>query len=419
MPFILKILLAFAAIILMNKNVYPDWLKVQDVSGSSCILPAGNIILVGTNNGIYRSTDDGLSWKNYMVNYDYSVITDLTKNDNFIFAGTLNGVYSSADTGKTWSYLGPEFTILSVCAIDSIIFTCIQGGGLFRSENNGQTWSPIDGNHYYSYLLYNNKIFTGTFTGIYVSPNNGLTWDFAALPNQIITSLSKNDKYFFAANYTYGIYRSEDYGITWSESNSGIPLNYIHPYTVFAKDSLIFAGFTSNKIYLSIDNGLNWKDFSNGINIDEETYHVKFAIYGNKIFASFLYNSLWYYDLSQITNVFESNDFIPGRTEFSLSQNYPNPFNPTTKIKYSIPSTNNPLLGGLPADKAGVRGGLIDVQLKVYDILGREVAILVNEEKKVGYYKVEWDASNQPSGEYFYQIKTAGFTETKKMVLVK
>ena len=413
----------------MNKNVYPDWLKVQNVSGSSCILPVGNIILVGTNNGIYRSTDGGLSWTNYTVDYNYPVITDLTKNDIYIFAGTLNGVYSSADTGKTWSYLGPEFTILSVYAIDSTIFTCIQGGGLFRSENNGQTWSPIDGNHYYSYLLYNNKIFTGTFTGIYVSLNNGLTWDFAALQNQIVTSLSKNDKYFFATNYTYGIYRSEDYGITWSESNSGIPLNYIHPYTVFAKDSLIFAGFTSNKIYLSMDNGLNWKNFSNGLNINEETYHVKFAISGNKIFASFLYNSLWYYDLSQISSVPELNDYTRESVEFSLFQNYPNPFNPTTTIKYFIPSTNNPLLGG-------ARSGSVLVQLKIYNILGREIAVLVNEEQRPGYYEVEWDASNQSSGVsakggyasgvYFYSItampagrRAGSYVETKKMILLR
>lgn len=389
----------------MNKNVYPEWLKVADVNGSSCILPVGNIILVGSNNGIYRSTDDGLNWTNYTIDNNYPVVTDLTKNDDYIFAGTLNGVYSSADTGKTWSYLGPEFSILSVLAVDSVIFTCIQGGGLFRSENNGKSWVPIDGNHYYSYLLHDNKIFTGTFTGIYVSLDNGLTWGFAALPNQIITSLSKNDEYFFAANYTYGIYRSEDSGTTWVESNSGIPLDHIHPYSIFAKDSLIFAGFTSNKIYISQDNGLNWKDFSNGIKIDEETYHVRFAVTGNKIFASFLYNSLWYYDLSQITSVDRLNNLIHERVQFNLSQNYPNPFNPTTKIKYSIPSD--------------AKGEMANVKLIIYDILGREVAVLVNEEQKPGNYEVDWDARKFSSGVYFYQIKTASFTNTKKMMLIK
>ena len=179
----------------MHKHVYSDWLKVSEVIGSSCILPFGDIILVGSDNGIYNSIDGGLSWSHYTVDTSYPVITDLAKNDDHIFAGTYNGVYSSVDTGKTWKYLGPAFSILSVYAKDSIVFACIHGGSLYRSENNGQSWTLIDGNHYYSYLLHDNKIFTGTFTGIYVSLDNGLTWDFSALPSKITVSLSKNKAY--------------------------------------------------------------------------------------------------------------------------------------------------------------------------------------------------------------------------------
>ena len=86
--------------------------------------------------------------------------------------------------------------------------------------------------------------------------------------------------------------------------------------------------------------------------------------------------------------------------EYSLSQNYPNPFNPTTKIKFDIP-----------------RSG--DVKLVIYDILGREVTTLVNQDLKPGVYEVEWNASNKPSGVYFYKLTTADFTETKRMVLIK
>jgi hypothetical protein len=107
-------------------------------------------------------------------------------------------------------------------------------------------------------------------------------------------------------------------------------------------------------------------------------------------------------------------DFTP--KEFVLYQNYPNPFNPTTKIKYEIPIADNPLPGG-------VRGGL--VTLKVYDILGNEVATLVNEEKQPGVYEVEFGNVGTsrdlslPSGIYFYQLKTGEFTSIKKMVLLK
>ena len=85
---------------------------------------------------------------------------------------------------------------------------------------------------------------------------------------------------------------------------------------------------------------------------------------------------------------------------YTLQQNYPNPFNPTTKIMFDIP-------------KSG------DVKLIIYDILGREIAILVDELLKPGVYEVEWYASNKPSGIYFYKLTTADFTETKKMVLIK
>lgn len=86
--------------------------------------------------------------------------------------------------------------------------------------------------------------------------------------------------------------------------------------------------------------------------------------------------------------------------KYQLSQNYPNPFNPSTEIKYSIPNQSH-------------------VSIKVFDILGREVATLVNREQPVGNYEVEFDASSLTSGIYFYRIQTGEFVESKKMVLMK
>jgi Secretion system C-terminal sorting domain len=91
---------------------------------------------------------------------------------------------------------------------------------------------------------------------------------------------------------------------------------------------------------------------------------------------------------------------------FSLSQNYPNPFNPVTKIKFDIPLDSR------------LRGN-DNVTLRIYDILGREVAVLINEELKPGTYEVEWDASTYPSGVYFYKLITQNYSETRKMVLLK
>ncbi len=105
-------------------------------------------------------------------------------------------------------------------------------------------------------------------------------------------------------------------------------------------------------------------------------------------------------------------DEIP--QHFVLYQNYPNPFNPITKIKFSIPTPLSP-----PFAKGGrtQSGGF--VTLKIYDILGREIVVLVNEKKQAGTYEVEWDASNYPSGIYFYRLTAGEYTECKKMVLIK
>jgi hypothetical protein len=111
-------------------------------------------------------------------------------------------------------------------------------------------------------------------------------------------------------------------------------------------------------------------------------------------------------------------------SQYFLFQNYPNPFNPVTKIKFDIPTPLNP-----------PEGGTQDVKLVVYDVLGREVASLIprggQEGLNPGTYEVEWDASNYPSGVYFYRLIVTDasspqanllsiiFSETKKMVLIK
>jgi photosystem II stability/assembly factor-like uncharacterized protein len=127
------------------------------------------------------------------------------------------------------------------------------------------------------------------------------------------------------------------------------------------------------------------------------------------------------YRLKQIDfdGSFEFSDIIQVEIgavyKFSLSQNYPNPFNPTTKIKFTIPQADNPLQGG-------ARGGL--VTLKVYDILGNEIATLVNEEKPAGEYEIEFSVGTSrdlsiSSGIYFYQLRAGDFLHTKKMILLK
>jgi hypothetical protein len=102
---------------------------------------------------------------------------------------------------------------------------------------------------------------------------------------------------------------------------------------------------------------------------------------------------------NQITNIEDrGNLYIP--KEYKLEQNYPNPFNPSTTIKYSLPKESL-------------------VTLKIYNLLGEEVATLINTEQTIGIYEIDFDASNLSSGIYLYRIQAGDFVEMKKMILMK
>jgi hypothetical protein len=111
-----------------------------------------------------------------------------------------------------------------------------------------------------------------------------------------------------------------------------------------------------------------------------------------------------------LVGIDENDEQIPQK--YYLEQNYPNPFNPTTTINYSIPSV-------IARSGATRQSTDLLVQLKVYDILGREVATLVNKEQAPGNYSVKFDASKLPSGIYFYRLECGNFSSTKKMLLLK
>jgi hypothetical protein len=96
----------------------------------------------------------------------------------------------------------------------------------------------------------------------------------------------------------------------------------------------------------------------------------------------------------------KEKDILPLVYSYSLSQNYPNPFNPSTRIQYSVPSTQH-------------------VTLKVFDVLGREVSTLVDEVKPAGMYRVTWDVRGYASGMYLYRLVAGTFVETKKLLVLK
>lgn len=153
---------------------------------------------------------------------------------------------------------------------------------------------------------------------------------------------------------------------------------------------------------------IKWSSFNNGFGVPKTATTAVKSIAGQSFVgrannATTLVRSGFLSGLDLIMSVGENPGDVP--LTFGLSQNYLNPFNPTTTIRYALPTTSR-------------------VSLKVYDVLGREVASLVDEEKAAGEYKVQLDANNVASGVYFYRLQAIGankstFIETKKLVLLR
>ena len=156
----------------------------------------------------------------------------------------------------------------------------------------------------------------------------------------------------------------------------------------------LYAKTDDAELFVSTNYGTTWTKFDSG-SVSENI--ISLAANQSNLYAGSSMGVI-YRSVSGITDVQQINHNLPEL--FSLYQNYPNPFNPATRIRYEIPKASF-------------------VSLKIYDLLGREVATLVNEEKQSGSYEVEFDGSNLSSGIYFYRMQAGSYINTKKFVLLK
>ena len=214
--------------------------------------------------------------------------------------------------------------------------------------------------------------------------------------------------------------RSTDAGISW-----GIDTRLTNNTAVSKYPSVAVSGSVVHVVWQdyrggncqiyykrSIDAGVSWGADTRLTNNTTVSEYSSVAVSGSVVHVVWMDdrdgNEEIYYKRDPTGNVGIQNISIEIPSEFSLSQNYPNPFNPTTKIKFELPSGFP--LGAYGNDK---------VVLKVFDITGREIATLVNEQLSPGTYSVDWNASAFPSGVYFYRLSAGEYKETKRMVLIK
>jgi hypothetical protein len=199
------------------------------------------------------------------------------------------------------------------------------------------------------------------------------------------------------------VIKTTDGGTTWNPTGLTNTPYYFYALGYISFSNTLYAGGSTNSnefgLYYSNDGGENWIQFQPQQNYKgiSEMVVVATAIPENYILYLSTFGDGVLRILLPVTDII---DGVNSPTYFKLFQNYPNPFNPTTSIQYAVESKEF-------------------VSLKVFDVLGREVATLVNEEKQPGVYEVEFDGSKLASGIYFYKLQSERYSSTKKMIYLK
>ena len=279
----------------------------------------------------------------------------------------------------------------------------------------------------YSLAVSGTNLFAGTLGHVFLSTNNGASWVNSGFTiNTYVNALAVSGTNLFAGTEGGGVFLSTNNGTNWIAASTGLTNTRVGALALFGTN--LFAG-TAGGVFLSTNDGTSW---TAGVPELTSTTVICFAVNGMNIFAGtsrgvYSFSSgwvntgladtliqtltvsgtnlfagtqggVWRRPLSEITSIHSISEEPPG--VFALEQNYPNPFNPTTTINYQLPTTSH-------------------VSLKVFDILGREVATLVDRVEQPGYKSVQWSATNVSSGVYLYRLQAGSFLDVKKFALVK
>jgi len=424
--------------LLVNISVFAQWNQIgQSLNAEISSLVKSNNILFATTtkSGIFSSSDE-VSWTAKNSGLTDLIVNDIAKkSDGTLAVGTKNsGVYISTNNGNLWQQKSNGLTIpfQALPNTNTIIYSgqnMVEGGGygIFTSTDNGENWTRTFPSTYGVRGLYkgSNYTYVGVGPSVYRSSDDGLNWNFVVTANTTIKKFvtfplaAGQDKIFVGTDG--GIYYSDNNGSSWVEKkilNKNINDIISNGNNIFVA-SEPFMTNESGYIYVSTDFGNNWKDITANISSVAANHVRKILIDGDYIYVGTSLGNVYKRKLSDVVTAIEQSDYsIP--TEFILDQNYPNPFNPSTTISFSIPQV---MVRQAHHDNADVIPSLsrdeVHVTLKVYDVLGREVATLVNDNLSAGSYSYNFDASKLTSGVYLYKLQAGKFSETKKMILMK
>ncbi|HRI46342.1 MAG TPA: YCF48-related protein [Ignavibacteriaceae bacterium] len=395
-------------LILFYMNLFPQtgWYKVK--SGNFISIRFVDSMYgwaVGGNGIIFASTDGGLDWvlQERKTTQKLRAIFFVNRNIGWV-VGDSGTILTTTNGGNNWftQESGVTFNLRTLFFTDA---NYGWAGGysniLLKTTDGGINWLKYNFNElgFIESLHFQNRNdgWLTDYNAIWRTTNSGLSWENKFVltgARQILftDSLTGWARGVLGFNPDHNIlYKTIDGGKTWVKKLSNLPNLWTSMSGVDTTHLWITKPWT-NFIKTS-DGGSNWIEHSLGVN--SILYSIYFIDKNNGWAAGDggIYKTT---DGGAVTSV--KLEEVP--TEYALYQNYPNPFNPITAITYQIP-------------KEGL------VTLKIYDILGKEVTTLLNEEKQVGKYLIEFNASKLSSGVYLYELRSGEFKLSKKLMLMK
>ncbi len=411
--------------LISTSNSNAQWQKMFEVySNINQFTSNTNYVFCGTGpTGVFRTSNSGITWDPVNSGLANNNVITITAQENYIFVNTDSGLYRSSNNGNNWSRILENIYSIFAYHLDCNEQYVFAGAnnGLFRSSDHGTTWDSINTGLPYLHGLVTIKAITvykdtlyvgvGVDNGtkkVYKSTNNGNNWMavlYSEFDSVVVYSLQAKDNVVLCGTHK-GVFLSNNSGYSWrrlNEINQNIGLFGL---SILDNNNILISSFGYG-VQVSTNGGANWVFKNEGIIPDEYYVCALYSIGGMTYLGTRPFSylpAIYRRNTSQLIPVVENNTILP--ENIKLSQNYPNPFNPSTKIKFSIVSSPH------------VSGGDL-VLLKVYDVMGRELQTLVNERLNAGTYEATFDGSMLNSGVYFYKLTTGGYSESKKMLLIK
>jgi photosystem II stability/assembly factor-like uncharacterized protein len=428
-----------------NRN--PSLPITQFVKGDVDFTNPNQMMGGAQDNGILRTPNGALNnWTDIFGGDGCYCVFDYT-NSQRLYAESQNGYMGySVNGGSSFAFNPPpdmtwtNWSTPIVLDKNNPLIVYTGTYKIFRSTNGMQSWTTISGDMASRHANAGSSTFFGTVTtidvaksnpaviycgtddaNVWVTTNTGTNWTKinTGLPYRWVTRVttqpdSANICYVTLSGYKVDsigshIYRTTNYGSSWTSIKGNLPDAPVNDVVVDPSDSRTLYIATDIAVMYTTNLGSNWQILGTGFPTNVPCHNLTFHIPTRTLVVWTHGRSAFKITVPPV-GIANNQKQVPER--FALQQNYPNPFNPSTVIKYSIPVNKT---------------GSSFVKISVYDILGKEVSLIVDREQRPGNYEVTFDGTNISSGIYFYRIEVSNtessevksFADVKKMILLK